>query len=70
VELRTWGECTDDATVQLYVVQGGGHNWPGSEFFAGLGSNPATFALVGPTNMEIDATALIWEFFQQYQLPA
>jgi polyhydroxybutyrate depolymerase len=60
VRLLTWDDCPVDAPVELYVVEGAGHTWPGS-------TRDATFEhLVGPTTMEIDATDLIWEFFQQH----
>ena len=48
-------ECADDAPVVLYTIRGGGHTWPGG------GTLPE--AWVGPTNREIDATRLMWQFF-------
>jgi polyhydroxybutyrate depolymerase len=39
--------------VILYVVEEGGHTWPGAIDVPGLGS----------TTHEISATDLIWEFF-------
>lgn len=51
--------CT--APVILYTIQDGGHTWPGGE------SMPAL--LVGQTTSEIDATRLMWDFFQQHPLP-
>jgi polyhydroxybutyrate depolymerase len=56
-------DCPADAAVELYIVVGGGHAWPGSEFSAGIGD------VVGPTTMDIDATELSWAFFQRFQLP-
>ncbi|HKE89984.1 MAG TPA: PHB depolymerase family esterase, partial [Gemmatimonadales bacterium] len=53
-------ECTDDATVVLYTIRGGGHTWPGG--------GPLPEAWVGPTNREIDATNLLWEFFRGHPL--
>ena len=58
-----YGGCLDDSTLELYVVDGGGHAWPGSEFSA------ASAAIVGPTTTEIDATELIWEFFADHPMP-
>lgn len=49
--------------VQLYVVAGGGHTWPGSDFDATIGD------LVGPVTESIDATALMLEFFSAHPLP-
>jgi polyhydroxybutyrate depolymerase len=48
--------------VQLYVVDGGGHSWPGSDFDAGIGD------YVGPVTESIDATALILDFFSDHPL--
>ena len=53
-----------DAPVEFLVVQGGGHSWPGSEF------GKAAESIVGPTDMSIDATDVIWKFFQRFALPA
>jgi polyhydroxybutyrate depolymerase len=50
-----------DAPVVLYTVQGGGHAWPGGE--------PLPKWLVGPTTRSIDATELMWAFFQEHRLP-
>ena len=58
VELVQWTGCT--AAVQLYVVAGGGHSWPGSEFAANLGD------VVGRTTMAVDATDLAWRFFEAH----
>lgn len=48
--------CPEDASVMLYAVIGGGHNWPGHE--------PRTAPeLFGHINHDIDATEVIWNFF-------
>ncbi len=52
--------CTENAAVNFYTIQGGGHSWPGGE--------PLPKWIVGETNQEIDATKLMWEFFSQYSL--
>lgn len=57
VELRTWSGCDDDVAVELYVIDGGEHTWPGS---TGMGDYTA---LLGPVSDQIDATDLIWDFF-------
>ena len=56
-------DCPTDAAVEFYVVKGGGHSWPSSEFSSAIES------IVGPTTFDIDATALAWEFFQRFSLP-
>jgi polyhydroxybutyrate depolymerase len=53
VVLESYGNCTNGADTQLYVIEGGGHSWPGA-------SLPARF---GASTRSIDATALIWQFF-------
>jgi polyhydroxybutyrate depolymerase len=62
VLLHTW-DCPDGADVQFYIVVGGGHAWPGSEF------SKAQVAVMGHTTFDISANDLMWEFFQQHQLP-
>jgi polyhydroxybutyrate depolymerase len=56
--------CPKGAEVELYRVEGAGHTWPGSEATAALSS------VLGPTTRSIDATALIWAFFDSHTLPA
>lgn len=57
-------DCPVDAAVEFYIVKGGGHSWPGSDFSAAIED------IVGPTTFDIDATAAGWEFFQRFSLPA
>ncbi len=54
VQLQAYSACDDGVAAQLYVVQGGGHTWPGAR---------ATVAFLGPTTREVSATDLIWNFF-------
>ena len=60
-DVELLSSCEAGAT-ELYVVEGGGHSWPGSEFDAGIAD------IVGPTTNSIDATELIWEFFRKHPL--
>ena len=53
-------DCPSDASVMLYGVIGGGHNWPGKA--EGI---PAQIA--GQVNLDFDATEVIWDFFAQHQ---
>jgi polyhydroxybutyrate depolymerase len=62
VLLRTY-DCPKDAPVDFYVVEGGGHSWPGSAF------SEAIVSIVGPTNMELHASELIWDFLSGFRLP-
>jgi polyhydroxybutyrate depolymerase len=54
VRKRTWPDC--DADTVLYIVDGGGHTWPGKPF-------PQFAAMFGPTTVDIDATDLLFQFF-------
>ncbi|HLF70641.1 MAG TPA: PHB depolymerase family esterase [Dehalococcoidia bacterium] len=54
VVLESYGGCSNGADVQLYVIEGGGHTWPG----AGVEVNA-----LGKTTHSIDASELIWSFF-------
>jgi polyhydroxybutyrate depolymerase len=65
VEERVWSGCADDAQVRFYVVADGGHNWPGSKVMA---ARSASNSLFGMTTVQVDATALMWEFFRGYAL--
>ena len=53
-------KCPDDADVDFYRINGGGHAWPGSEFSQGIES------VVGYTTFTIDANTVMWDFFQQH----
>jgi polyhydroxybutyrate depolymerase len=46
------------AEVILFIVEGGGHTWPGE---------PAP-QIIGPSTRDISANELIWEFFQRHRL--
>ncbi len=54
-------ECSsdDNKDVILLTVEGGGHTWPGGWQYLGEG-------IVGKTNRDIDATEVIWEFFEKH----
>jgi len=57
-------DCPEGDEVELYLVEGGGHSWPGSR------RHRAQEATIGMTTMVIDATQLIWTFFDQHAAPA
>ena len=56
VELREYRGC--EAPLMHYVVEGGGHTWPGS------GELRLGTALVGRTNQDFSATAAVERFFK------
>lgn len=60
---RTW-TCPAGAAVVFDIEVGAGHSWPGSSFMKSIEQ------IVGPTDMSIDATDLIWRFFQRFALPS
>jgi poly(3-hydroxybutyrate) depolymerase len=53
-----WAPCAAGTAVELYGVAGSGHEWPGS-------SPP--LAGHDPPSPALDATQVIWHFFQQHQ---
>ncbi len=52
--------CAQNAEVLFYVIANGGHSWPGGGF--------VPRAIVGHTTQDIDATRMMWKFFQQHPL--
>jgi polyhydroxybutyrate depolymerase len=58
VEQTVYADCSagGSGAVQFYVVDGGGHSWPGATLF-----NNAV-----ATTQEITASELIWEFFKSH----
>jgi polyhydroxybutyrate depolymerase len=55
-----YGGCRMGSEVILYTVHGGGHAWPGGK--------PLPEWITGRTTLDIDATAVMWEFFNLYPL--
>jgi polyhydroxybutyrate depolymerase len=58
VQKRTWSGCM--AATVLYIVDGGGHGWPGQPV-------AATETVFGPETTQIDATNLMMSFFFAHQ---
>jgi polyhydroxybutyrate depolymerase len=56
VTLEAYTNCDAGADVRLYVVEGGGHTWPGSDH---------KLWFLGDTTQSIDASELIWSFFEE-----
>lgn len=57
----TWEACRGGSGVDVYVVDNGGHRWPGGE-------RPSPGRASGVTTHEINASALIWGFFDRHAL--
>lgn len=51
----------ENIEVIFYKVEGGGHTWPG-----GLQYLPEV--VIGKTSKDVNATELIWEFFEKYSV--
>ena len=59
VTRKTFGPGGAGAEVVLYVIDGGGHTWPG---------RAPRIELLGKSTKNISANDLIWEFFVKYPL--
>lgn len=55
--------CDEGATVELYVVEDGGHTWPDATL-----DFPED--ILGVTTHEISANDLLWDFFVAHPMPA
>jgi polyhydroxybutyrate depolymerase len=57
VVLESYGGCADGADVHLYVIEDGGHTWPGARInVPGLGE----------TTHSISASEIAWRFFSEH----
>ena len=55
--------CAAGVEVELCVIDGGGHTWPG-----GLGG-PLVEAVAGKVSNDVNATDRLWDFFLRHPLP-
>ncbi|MBV9410321.1 MAG: poly(3-hydroxybutyrate) depolymerase [Acidimicrobiia bacterium] len=60
VTLHQWTGCKPAGDVRFYIINGGGHTWPGA----------ADLAFLGKTTHQISATQILWAFFQAHPLPS
>jgi len=58
--LKEWSNCENNVAIQYYLTKDGGHAWPGGTKARAMPDEPSRV---------INANELIWNFFQQYQLP-
>jgi polyhydroxybutyrate depolymerase len=56
---RSFPHCNANSEAIFYTVEGMGHHWPGGRAFL-----PAS--VIGKPSQAIDATDLIWQFFQTH----
>jgi polyhydroxybutyrate depolymerase len=61
VRLRAWSGCRAGGVVDFYIIDGGGHTWPGSAI---------KIPSLGLTTDQISATSTLWAFFSAHPLPA
>jgi len=59
-QFTEWKDAAGRPAIDLYLTYDGGHSWPG-------GQKPREQA--DPPSTAINATDLIWDFFQRYRLP-
>lgn len=59
VTRKTYNHGKDGAEVVLYVIEGGGHTWPGMNRHA---------AFLGESTLNISANDVMWEFFKKHSL--
>ncbi len=60
VKCRRYGPGKDGSEVVLYLIEGGGHTWPGRR-------SPSE--LFGRSTLDISANDLMWEFFEKHPMP-
>ncbi|MEJ0063593.1 MAG: hypothetical protein WDO70_10475 [Alphaproteobacteria bacterium] len=58
VRLDSRGDCFANTTSSFYVIDHGGHMWPGL-------SSPIAEMIIGRSNMDIDSGTVIWNHFKQ-----
>jgi len=51
-------DCDQNADVIYYIIDGGGHSWPGGD--------PLPRWIVGHTSDDINATQTMWTFFEEH----
>ena len=64
VTQTTYGSCKDNSEVLFFRVNKSGHTWPGGPRADSLEEKG-----LGKTNKDINATNLIWSFFEAHPLP-
>lgn len=58
VRTMSYHGCAAGSEVVLFTIEGGGHTWPGGEALPEI--------IAGHTTQEIDATRLMWAFFEKH----
>lgn len=60
VTLFEFSDCYCNANVRLYRINNGGHTWSGVE-------NADYEMIAGETNEDINASSVLWEFFNEHE---
>lgn len=60
-KLTKWTDCGNNTSIHYYLTKDGGHAWPGGK--------PGGLPGADKPSAVINANDLLWDFFQQYQLP-
>ncbi len=66
VRFEQWTGCEAGADVDYYRVRGGGHTWPGTTPLIA----DAIEESLGKTTQTVNASRLMWKFFEGYTLAA
>jgi polyhydroxybutyrate depolymerase len=61
VSVFNFTNCSCNANISFYKINGGGHTWPGVEI-------PSYEIIAGQTNEDIQASEELWNFFKVHQL--
>ncbi|MBI5949094.1 MAG: hypothetical protein HY875_13220 [Chloroflexi bacterium] len=62
IRREAYSGCRAGADVLLYVMEGGGHVWPG-------GPQYSPQIVIGRATHDIDASEIAWAFFKEHPLP-
>jgi len=57
VRRTRYASCSGGSEVELVMIEGGGHSWPGGDRLA---------RFLDPPSQALDATAEIWRFFARH----
>lgn len=76
VSCKDWQGCKGGSSVRLCSIEGAGHSWPGGvreEPFCRRAPRSQKCKewreMMGNVNMDISATAFIWDYFKEFSLP-
>jgi polyhydroxybutyrate depolymerase len=62
--LTSYSPCHQAAQVELYTLEGAGHEWPGGPHVP-----RALRDVLGPQSHAVDANTTMWSFFEHHPLP-